>query len=116
MMSLDDGAADGESDSHAVALRRVERVEQLVHALTVEAHAGIPHGQAHMFAVFPFGSDQQLPGAIVHARHRVRGVAEQVQDDLLELDTVAGDGREIVGELGLKNRPGFSEGRSRTAR
>ena len=39
----------------------------------------------------------------MHADHRVGGVAEQVQDDLLELDTIAGDGREIVGELRLKN-------------
>ena len=105
MMSLDDGAADGESDSHAVALRREKSVEQLVHALTVEAHASIPHGQAHTLAIFPFGSDQQLPRPIVHARHRVGGVADQVQDDLLELDTVAGDGREIVGKLRLKNDP-----------
>ena len=49
------------------------------------------------------GSDQQLPRPIVHVNHRVRGVAEQVQDDLLELDTVAGDVREIVGELRLKH-------------
>ena len=92
VMSLDDGAADGEPDAHAVALRRVEGVEQLVHALAVEAHAGIPHAQAHTIAVVPFGSDQQLPRAIVHVGHRVGGVAEQVQDDLLELDAIAGDG------------------------
>ena len=41
----------------------------------------------------------------MHPQHRVGGVADQVQDDLLELDTVAGDGREIVGELPLKNDP-----------
>ena len=116
MMPLDDGAADGESDTHAVALRRVEGVKQLVHALAVEARASIPHGHAHTIAVLPFGSDQQLPRAIVHANHRVRGVAEQVQDDLLELDAIAGDVREIVGELRLNARRGFSEAHSTTAR
>ena len=77
----------------------------MLHALGVEAHARIAHGHTHTIAVLPFGSDQQLPRAIVHADHRVRGVAEQVQDDLLELDAIAGDDREIVGELRLKNDP-----------
>ena len=107
MMSLDDGTADGEPDPHAVGFRCVEGVEQLVHVLRVDAHAGIPHAHAHTIAVLAFGSDQQLPRAIVHVNHRVAGVAEQVQDHLLELDPIAGDGREIVGELRLKNRRGF---------
>jgi hypothetical protein len=44
-----------------------------------------------------------LPRAIVDADHRVRGVAKQVQDDLLELDTIASDRREVVGELRLND-------------
>src|SRR5205823_3933245 len=103
VMSFDDGAADGEADTHAVAFRCVEGVKQLVHALGVDAHAGIPHAHTHTVAFVPFGSDQQLPRAIVDTHHRVGGVAEQVQDDLLELDSIAGDGREIVGELRLKS-------------
>src|SRR5262250_803178 len=35
-MSLDDGATDGEPDTHAVGLRCVEGVEQLVHTLGVD--------------------------------------------------------------------------------
>ena len=65
MMSFDDGAADREADTHAVAFRCVEGVKQLVHALGVDAHARIPHTHAHTIAVLPFGSDQQLPRAIV---------------------------------------------------
>src|SRR5712691_8774874 len=103
MMSLDDGATDGEPDTHPVGFRCVEGVKQLLHALGVDAHAGIPHAHAHTIAVLAFGSDQQLPRAIVHVSHRVGGVAEQVHDDLLELDPIAGDGREILGELRLKN-------------
>src|SRR4051794_8742360 len=97
VMSLDDGAADRKPDTHAVALCRVEGVEQLVHAAGVETHAGIPHAETHTLAVLPLSSDQQFPGAIVHISHRVRGVAEQVEDYLLELDPIAGDGGEIIG-------------------
>src|SRR5262245_8658473 len=103
MMSLDDGATNGEPDTHAVGFRCVEGVEQLVHVVGVDAHAGIPHAHADTAAVLPFGSDQQLPRAIVHVNHRIGGIAEEVQDDLLELDPIAGDGREILGEFQLKN-------------
>ena len=102
MMALDDGTADGEPDTHAVGFRCVEGVKQRVHVLRVDAHPGIPHTHAHTVAVLAFGSDQQLPRAIVHVNHRLAGVAEQVQDHLLELDTIAGDSREVVGELRLK--------------
>src|SRR5918992_1403810 len=104
-MSFDDGAADGEPDAHAVALRRIESVKQLVHALAVDADAGIPHAHTHTIAGIPFGSDQHVPRAIVDTEHRVRGVAHEVQDDLLDLDPIAGDGRKILGELRPKYDP-----------
>ena len=102
MMSFDDGAADGESDTHPVTFCCVEGVKQLVHDLRVDSDAGIPHGQAHAIAVHLCCFHQQLTRAIVHVNHGVGGVAEQIEDDLLELDTVAGNVRKIVGELGLK--------------
>ena len=64
-MSLDDGAADGEPNSHPLALGRVEGVEKLVHVLAVETGAGIPYDQTHTIAVVAFRSDQQLPQSIV---------------------------------------------------
>ena len=52
--------------------------------------------------VLPWFLDHQAARSIVHVGHRVRGVADQVQDDLLELHTIADDGREVVGEIRLK--------------
>src|SRR5262249_32706973 len=83
-MSLDYGAGDGEADTHAVAFRRVEGVEQLGHVLRVDTDPGISHAHAHTIAVLVFRSDPQLPRPILHGAHRIRGVADQVQDDLLE--------------------------------
>src|SRR5215472_15989384 len=105
MMSLDDATTDREPDAHAVGFRCVEGVKQLAHVLGGDAHAGIPHIHAHTIDVLAFGYDHQLPRAIVHVNHRVGGVAQQVQDHLLQLDSVAGDGREVLGELGLKDHP-----------
>src|SRR5262245_8908945 len=103
VMSLDDGAADGQADTHPVAFRRVEGVEQLGHVLRVDADPGIADAHAHTVAVVVlFGSDQQLPRPIVDGGHRIRGVADQIQDDLLELNTIAGDRWKVLGELQLK--------------
>src|SRR5262245_24903262 len=77
VVSLDDGAADGEADSHAVAFRRVEGLEQLGHVLRVDADPGIAHAHAHTIAVLVFfGSDQQLPWPIVRGSHGIRRVAD----------------------------------------
>src|SRR5215216_6782777 len=105
IMSLDDRPADAEPDTHAVALRCVEGVKELVHALGVDAYASIPHADTYATTALPFGSDQQVSRAIVHFNHRIGRVAEKVQDDLLELDPIAGDGREILRELRLESDP-----------
>src|SRR6202163_3283259 len=51
-MFFDDRTADRQPDTHAVALGRVERIEQLVHALTLDADTSIPHRHAHMIPAF----------------------------------------------------------------
>src|SRR5262245_21201398 len=43
VMSLDDGPADGEANSHAVALGCVEGLEYPIRALELETRADIPH-------------------------------------------------------------------------
>src|SRR6267142_1339881 len=98
-MLFDDGTADGQSDAHSTALGRVEGLKELVHDVGLEANADILHRQAHTIAFVTLSSDKELPRTIVHAGHRVRSIAEQVQDDLLKLDTIGGDERQIVGEL-----------------
>src|SRR5918992_6334542 len=70
-MALDDRATDGQPDTHPAFLGRVKGIEQLVDPLTVDAHAGIANGQAHMIAVLSLGSDYQLTRAIVDVCHRV---------------------------------------------
>ena len=60
MMSLDDGPADREPDTHAAALRCMEGIEELVHGLAVNADTAVPHHDTHAVAMLSLGSDQQL--------------------------------------------------------
>ena len=47
MMTFYDGAADGQSDSHAIVLGCVKCIKHSIHGLRVETNPGILHGQAH---------------------------------------------------------------------
>src|ERR1700752_3841402 len=100
-MPLDDRAAHRQPDAHSAALRGVKGVEEFVHVLTAEANAAIPYSQAHAPVVLAVSPDQQMSRALPDVGHCVRGVAEQVQDDLLELNAIPGPLREIVGERRL---------------
>ncbi len=104
-MSLNDLAADRQSDTHTVALGRVKGIEQPLKVLRIDAGPGILHAQTHAIVCFPARSDQQAPRAVVNTSHGVGSIAEQIQDDLLELDTISGDGRKFYGEFRLQDHP-----------
>ena len=57
---------------------------------------------AENIVCFPKGSNKQVAWAVVNANHRVGSIPEQVPDDLLELDTITHDGREVLGEIQLQ--------------
>src|SRR6185295_9191351 len=99
MMSLDDRAADRQADSHSIGLRCIESFKKFVRAFRREPDSRIAYAKMDPIALIPSGLDQQLLGATVNAHHRVRCVSYQVQDHLLELDTIADDQREVLREF-----------------
>src|SRR6187397_1774835 len=105
MMTLDNGSAYGQADPHSIALGREERIEQLVHVSIIEACSGSLHTQAHPVLRMRFGFDYQLPWTIFDRAHRLESVAQQVQDNLLQLDTIAAHGWQILGKLRSQNHP-----------
>jgi hypothetical protein len=103
MMLLDDRAADRQPYTHTPALGGVESFEQLLEILAIHTDTGILHAQTYTIRPFSLGPDQQLPGAVLNCSHCIRGIAEQVQGDLLQLNTVSNDGREVLGEFRTQN-------------
>ena len=96
MMRLDNGAADGEPDSHTVGFGCVKSVENLVRSLRSKADSRIFHAQPYPSPIVPFRFNQQLSGVVVDGAHRIRSVSKQVQDDLLKLDAIAACRREVI--------------------
>ena len=99
MMSFDDRAADKQPDPHTATLGGVERFENFLEILRINAGPDILHAEAHAIVCFSPGSDQQLPRAVINTKHCVGSVPDQVQDDLLQRDTIADDKREVLGKL-----------------
>jgi hypothetical protein len=58
MMTLNNGATDGEPDSHTVILGGVERFEESVRSLIGKSNSRIFHRQTHLIVLAFFGSDE----------------------------------------------------------
>ena len=96
-MAFDDGTRDRQTDSHAVAFGRDERLKQLVGDFRRNARPGIGDKDFHQFAVRP-ARNQQFPArGLLHGLDRI---ADQVQQYLLDLDLVDQD--EVVHRIDLK--------------
>src|SRR6185437_2066608 len=100
-MTLNDGPAHRKPDPHTLLLRRMERLEKLIHVLRNEPDPHVLHAQTHVMVSIRFGPDQQLSRPVLDIDHCVRGVPEQIQDHLLKLDTV----RQNRWECAVKLRP-----------
>ena len=98
-MPLDDRAADRQADSHSVAPGGIEGLEQPLGILRLKSDPRIPHQQGYPAVLAALRSHRQLPRAIGDLAHGVRGVEQQVEDDLLQLDPIAGHGREAIRQL-----------------
>jgi len=105
MMTLNNGSTDGEPDSHAIILSGVERFEESARSLRVEPGSCILHCQTHAIVFLSFGFDQQLPRTIFDGAHRVRCIPNQIQDHLLQLDSITCDKREVFGKFRSQNHP-----------
>src|SRR5262249_50096494 len=99
VMALDDRAAHGEADAHAVSLGRVEGREELLRIARIEADAVVAHRYANEIRVVELRPHEQLARAIGDRGHGIRGIRDQVQDDLLELNPIADDVRQVAGQI-----------------
>src|ERR1700693_1996543 len=104
-MTLDNGATDGESNSHAVILGGVKRFEKSVGSVRGKSNSRILHRQTYTIVFVCFGSDKQFPRTIRDGAHRLRGVQNEVQDDLLKLHTIACDQGKVLGKFKPQNHP-----------
>ena len=81
VMAFDNRMADGKANSHTTLFGREHRVEDLILLRWIDARPGIPDGHVNKIRFADAGCYAQ------HARldrlHRLNGVHDQVEEDLL---------------------------------
>src|ERR1700730_7432025 len=92
--------ADGKAHSHATLLGREHQVENMVVVGRIDARAGILDGDVNDIRLADAGSYAQYSRRC--RLHRLDGVHDQVENDLLQLHPVAFQGRERFIELGAQ--------------
>ncbi len=97
------GAANGQAHPHSGTFRGVKSVENTFHVLRINTDSAILDRKENALILRQTGADNHLPGATGGGVHRLRGVHDQVENDLLELNPVTLDQRQCIGELWMKH-------------
>src|SRR2546428_9501795 len=105
-MPVHDRAADGEPHAKSAWLRRVERVEQAGRLRLAEADAGIFHRDDRPGAIVTLfeGRAHDQPAPLRRdVSDRLGSIHDQVQENLLELDPIAHDSRQVGRQRRIRN-------------
>jgi len=97
-MRFDYGAANRQSHAGPIKLCGEERIENLIRLLRRQPHAGISdaHHEFFIFRSLRLDGELALP---IHILHRGDAVHYEVHHDLLQLNAIAHDLRNIYRQL-----------------
>ena len=87
---LGDGTADRQAHAHAAGLGAPERLEHFVQRLRRDARTAVGHAKADGAGAHGGADRQDAPG-LGQVVHRIGGIDDQVQQQLLQLHAVARD-------------------------
>src|ERR1043166_10027465 len=99
---VDDRAANCQSHPHAAGFGRVERFEQALEPFRVQSGPGIPYRDAPPGRPVFAAGDQQLARAIALRSHRLDGIEDQIEHDLLQLDAISINAWQPPGKVDLQ--------------
>src|ERR1700734_949553 len=77
----------------------IERIEELLESLGINSVSGVTHRQPNPVRLFPGGDDQETARTIIDGPHRVGRIEDEIQNDLLKLDTICADRRQADIEI-----------------
>lgn len=103
---FDDGAANGQTQPHAFAFRANEGGEKLIGNGRIDARTGIEHRHANEAGLIGMGGNSQL--SLRTVAHGLAGIADEIDDHLLDLDLVDEDRRGICVQIEVRFDPGYS--------
>src|SRR6516164_5910653 len=102
---LDDRAADRKSHAQAIMLGRVECAEQSVCILRLDTDAGVLDRHQYPIGSLALCAHYEHAVAIAHVRHGLHPVHCEIDDDLLQLDSIAAHRERAPFEFELRSNP-----------
>src|SRR5262249_39027988 len=87
-VGFDDRAADRQSHAHAVGFGGEECVEDAVDILRADPCPRVFDRYGDTIRLVDFRLQPQHPGTIHHRAHRINGIADKIQNDLLQLSAM----------------------------
>ena len=93
-VGIDDGAADRQANPHATRLGGEEGFENPFAILRGDTRSRIADGHDQTLPRARFCADQQFPRFIIGADHGLDRVEDQIQQDLLQLNSISANWRQ----------------------
>src|SRR6266699_208018 len=92
-VSFDNGLADRQPHPHSAGLCGIERLENTLEVLRIDTRSSIDYRDEGATNLALPGADRQLARPLLDRAHCFDRIQDQVQDDLLQLNTVPLNGR-----------------------
>src|SRR5262247_464404 len=99
-VALDNGSADGEAHPHSGGFGREHRLENAVEIGVINSRSRVFN--RYMNDVWPGCFRRYAQHAALNRMHRLDGIGDEIQDDLLQLDIVSVHGRHLLIEFRIK--------------
>src|SRR6476660_283931 len=100
-MGIDDGTADRKSHPHAALLRGVESVENALEMFRINARPKVAYCHEDAICLVLLGADHQFPWPRFDEAHCIDRIQYQVQDDLLQLNTIPLNEKRPLRKVGI---------------
>jgi hypothetical protein len=97
-MGFNYGARNCQTHPEPIVFGRVEVLEEPLLYFIANSNALIAHANANCLIAFPLRDNLHLTFDGRHITHGIEGIVYKVSQDLLNLDGIAYDDREILGE------------------
>jgi hypothetical protein len=95
MMGLNQRSTDRKPDAHTAGTGAEERIKHADQIVRIDALAVIDHGKLNRAGIYSLGLHNQRWISRLRRRDGIEGVPCQVDQDLLDLDRIAPDPRQI---------------------
>jgi hypothetical protein len=88
---IDNGAADRKTHPKTARFGRMKRGEDVIHGRRIKANSRVAHHHQHLPFIMGLRPDEELTIPAFHRGHRIDGVQQEVEYDLLQLHPIADD-------------------------